>query len=77
MNASRAALAALVLAATAAPAAAEDGAAGDPHRWALWTSCTVVFALLTAFLVWTHRRTQADVRRLESAEERLSRLEKK
>lgn len=75
-HAARPALALILLAAASTPAFAQDAAAPDPHRWAVWTSCTVVFALLTVFLVWTHRKTGAEMSRLDAAEDRLSRLEK-
>ena len=50
---------------------------GDPHRWALWTSCSVLFGAVILFLVATHRRAAASVDRLNAMERRLDEAEKR
>lgn len=67
--------------ATAAAALAQDGpgappapASADP-RWAIYTSCTVVFAAIVAYLVATHNRSAAAASEVDAIERRLDELE--
>ena len=69
------------LVATAATAFAQDmpdpppvSTSPDP-RWALYTSCTVVFAAIVAYLVATHRRAAALTADVDAIERRLDELE--
>ena len=47
---------------------------GD-YRWAIYTSCTVVFAAIGIYLISTHGRAAAAARELGVLERRLDELE--
>jgi len=75
----RAAAATLPLAAASSAFAHDEAPAPNPtdYRWAVYTACTVVFALLAAYLVMTHRKAAAAAEELGSIERRLDELEGK
>ena len=72
----------LAVALAAGRAAAQDGAepttAGPSsnYRWALYTSCTVVFAAITVYLVMTRNRAAAVADDVAAIERRLDDLER-
>ena len=74
-----AALATLLVALLAAPALAEDSAeqlqtVGD-YRWALYTSCSLVFICITVYLVMTHKNGAKLGEDVEHLERRIDDLE--
>jgi hypothetical protein len=76
------ALLATVALLAAAPAAfAQDAppvaAPPSDYRWAIYTSCTVVFAAMVVYMVVTHNRAAAVAADVEAIERRLDDLEKK
>lgn len=68
------------LLAAAATAVAQDAApepapnTGD-YRWAIYTSCSVVFAAIAVYLVTTHGRAAAAANEIGTLERRLDELE--
>ena len=72
--------AALLTALLAASAFAQDGSpmpapnTGD-YRWAIYTSCSVVFVAIGIYLITTHGRAAAAARELGILERRLDELE--
>lgn len=73
-----AALAAVHLAAAAPALAQDDAPPSNPedYRWAIYTSCTVAFAAIVAFVVFTHGRARKASEDLAALERRLDELEK-
>lgn len=55
-----------------APTASEP----ENYRWAIYTSCTVAFVAIVAYLIVTHLRAAAVAESLSAVERRLDELEK-
>jgi bacteriorhodopsin len=73
--------AALLAILLASPALAQDPAApaaSNPadYRWAIYTSCTVAFVAIAAYLVMTHGRAAKVSEEVAAVERRLDELEK-
>lgn len=74
----------LAVAVAALPALAQEPGPAQPttagpssdYRWALYTSCTVVFAAITVYLVITRNRAAAVADDVAAIERRLDDLER-
>jgi hypothetical protein len=79
----RPALALLAVLAASAAALAQDGAppapSSDPedYRWAIYTSCSALFAAVVLFLLVSHARARRASEEIGALERRLDDLEKR